>query len=162
MDRMQPEGTLTPAIPKRPSSTTLEVDDRAPDRADSKDEECGRTTVESMPKEDNFDWEESTENPRNWSWGKKWTATAIVSPIPPPKGGGLTFHQIAYYTFVSPLASSMMAPGLIQVAEVYHIHNETVAALSLSIFLLAFAIAPLVIAPISVSRSSHHLTPLTL
>jgi hypothetical protein len=25
------------------------------------------------------DWEEDSENPRNWSFGKKWTAVGIVS-----------------------------------------------------------------------------------
>ena len=45
------------------------------------------------------------------------------------------------YTFVAPLSSSMMAPGLLDVAELYHITNEVVIGLTLSIFLLSFALA---------------------
>ncbi|KAF8800960.1 MFS general substrate transporter [Phlegmacium glaucopus] len=79
------------------------------------------------------DWANDPDNARNWSSGKKWTATAIVS----------------FYTLVSPLASSMMAPGLPEIATKYGITNPSVIALTLSIFLLAFALGPLVLAPLS-------------
>ncbi|KAG6830112.1 hypothetical protein H0H92_002161 [Tricholoma furcatifolium] len=79
------------------------------------------------------DWETDPDNARNWSSRKKWTAVFIVS----------------LYTFVSPLASSMMAPGLEEVAEKYHITSATVAALTLSIYLLSFALGPLFLAPLS-------------
>ncbi|KAF4602212.1 hypothetical protein EYR40_005416 [Pleurotus pulmonarius] len=70
-------------------------------------------------------WNLDTANPRNWTFRKKWTAAGIVS----------------LYTFVSPLASSMMAPGLLQVAEQYHVTNPTTLAMTLSIFLLALYMA---------------------
>lgn len=43
----------------------------------------------------------------------------------------------------------MMAPGLPEVAIKYHIENESVISLTLSIFLLSFAIGPLFLAPLS-------------
>ncbi|KAJ8523509.1 hypothetical protein ONZ45_g32 [Pleurotus djamor] len=95
------------------------------------------TVIQNIPgdREDAIPaWEDDPENPRNWSLRKKWTTAAIVS----------------FYTFVSPLASSMMAPGLLQVADQYHVTNPTTLAMTLSIFLLAFALGPLVIAPLSV------------
>ncbi|KAF9034990.1 hypothetical protein BDZ89DRAFT_929586, partial [Hymenopellis radicata] len=57
---------------------------------------------------------------------------------------------VALYTFLSPLASSMMAPGLPTIG----ITNETVLALTLSVYLLSFAIGvgttqPLFLAPVS-------------
>ncbi|KAG5650905.1 hypothetical protein H0H81_010579, partial [Sphagnurus paluster] len=79
------------------------------------------------------DWEHDPANARNWSWGRKWTAVGIVS----------------LYTFVSPLASSMMAPGLGDVAIKYNIHSTSIIALTLSIYLLSFALGPLVLAPLS-------------
>jgi len=79
------------------------------------------------------DWEYDPMNPRNWSSVKKWTAIAIVS----------------LYTFVSPLGSSMMAPGLPKIAEKYGITNPTILAMTLSIFLISFALGPLVLAPLS-------------
>ncbi|KAI3619652.1 mfs multidrug [Moniliophthora roreri] len=79
------------------------------------------------------DWENDPMNARNWPKRKKWVAVFIVS----------------FYTFIPPLASSMMAPGLPQVAQEYGIENQTLIALTLSVFLISFAIAPLVLAPIS-------------
>ncbi|KAG1772835.1 multidrug resistance protein 4 [Suillus placidus] len=57
--------------------------------------------------------------------------------------------QVALYSFVTPLASSIMAPGLPDLAIKYGITNPTVTALTLSIFLLSFAIGPLFAAPLS-------------
>ncbi|KAF8214119.1 multidrug resistance protein 4 [Mycena galopus ATCC 62051] len=79
------------------------------------------------------DWQDDPENPRNWSSSKKWTSCAVVS----------------FYTFISPLASSIMAPGLPEVASKYHITGETIIALTLSIFLISFGVAPLFLAPLS-------------
>ncbi|KAJ6486473.1 major facilitator superfamily domain-containing protein [Mycena vitilis] len=79
------------------------------------------------------DWQDDDDNPRNWSSKKKWTSAAIVS----------------LYTFVSPLSSSIMAPGLPDIAAKYDITNETLLAMTLSIFLVSFGIAPLFLAPLS-------------
>jgi len=79
------------------------------------------------------DWECDPENPRNWPAGKKWRAVSAVS----------------FYSFVAPLASSMMAPGLPELAAKYQITNPTVIALTLCVFLISFALAPLILAPIS-------------
>ncbi|KAJ3554503.1 hypothetical protein NM688_g3076 [Phlebia brevispora] len=79
------------------------------------------------------DWEHDPRNPRIWDFWKKWRMVSIVS----------------FYTFVTPLASSMMAPALPKVSEHYHITSETIGAMTLSIFLLTFAIGPLFLAPLS-------------
>ncbi|KAG2359620.1 hypothetical protein BDR07DRAFT_1291932 [Suillus spraguei] len=79
------------------------------------------------------DWGDNPANPRNWSSAKKWTSTVIV----------------AMYTFLAPLASSIVAPGLSDVAIKFGITDTTVLALTLSIFLLSYAIGPLFAAPLS-------------
>ncbi|GAB1524082.1 hypothetical protein RhiTH_007234 [Rhizoctonia solani] len=78
-------------------------------------------------------WDEDPRNPRLWPGYRKWEAAAIVS----------------IYTLVSPLASSMIAPGLPEIAHAFGITNSTVAALTLSIFILAYAIGPLFVTPLS-------------
>ncbi|KAG2074476.1 multidrug resistance protein 4 [Suillus decipiens] len=83
--------------------------------------------------EDDPEWQHDPVNPRNWSPASKWTTTAIL----------------ALYTFVTPLASSIMAPSLPDLVIKYDITNPTVTALTLSIFLLSFAIGPLLTAPLS-------------
>ncbi|KAJ7739903.1 major facilitator superfamily domain-containing protein [Mycena metata] len=79
------------------------------------------------------DWQDDPQNPRNWSTSKKWASAGVVS----------------FYTFVSPLSSSIMAPGLPEIAAKYNITNETLIAMTLSIFLISFAIGPLFLAPVS-------------
>ncbi|EJD34585.1 MFS general substrate transporter, partial [Auricularia subglabra TFB-10046 SS5] len=80
-----------------------------------------------------LDWEQDPDNPRNWSTKKKWVSTGVVS----------------MYTLVAPLASSMLAPGLEDMARHYHITNQTVIGLVLSIFLVGFGIGPLIYGPLS-------------
>ncbi|KAF9525091.1 multidrug resistance protein 4 [Crepidotus variabilis] len=87
--------------------------------------------VEKGFEEDN--WDSDPDNPRNWVTYKKWTAVGIVS----------------FYTLFPPLASSMMAPGLPEVAQKYNITNPTILALTLSVFLISFSIGPLFFAPLS-------------
>ncbi|KAG1779832.1 major facilitator superfamily domain-containing protein [Suillus placidus] len=89
--------------------------------------------VENMAHDKVYDWEHDPANPRNWPPAKKWITTTLV----------------ALYTFVTPLASSIMAPGLLDVAIKFGITDPTVLALTLSIFLLSFAIGPLFAAPLS-------------
>ena len=90
------------------------------------------------------DWENDPENARNWSSARKWKATASVSAL---VFVYLVFElkvfsssQVSFYTFVSPLASTMMASDLPEIATKYGITNSSVSALTLSIFLLAIAL----------------------
>jgi len=53
------------------------------------------------------------------------------------------------YTIAAAIVSSMMAPALPDIKAQFHISSETEVALTLSIFLLSFAISPLVCAPLS-------------
>ncbi|KAG1779708.1 major facilitator superfamily domain-containing protein [Suillus placidus] len=78
-------------------------------------------------------WEHDPANPRNWPLAKKWITATIVS----------------MYTLVTPLASAIMAPGLPDLAIKFGITDPTVLALTLSIFVLSYAIGPLFAAPLS-------------
>lgn len=53
------------------------------------------------------------------------------------------------YTFVTPFASSIVAPAALAYNKDFGITNSTVASLTVSIFLLGFAIGPLFFAPLS-------------
>lgn len=79
------------------------------------------------------DWDHDPANPRNWPLAKKWITATIVS----------------LYTLVTPLASAIMAPGLPDLAIKFGITDSTVLALTLSIFVLSYAIGPLFVAPLS-------------
>ncbi|KAF3068013.1 Efflux pump vrtL [Trichoderma lentiforme] len=78
-------------------------------------------------------WRKSKDNPLNWPRSKKYQTIGLVS----------------FQAFISPLASSIMAPGLPELAEKYNIKSDTVLALTLTIYLLAWALGPLAFAPLS-------------
>ncbi|KAJ4466446.1 MFS general substrate transporter [Lentinula edodes] len=72
-------------------------------------------------------------SPSNWPQSRKWAATLIV----------------ALFTFVSPVASAMIAPGSQQVADEFGITSNVVLDMITSIFVLGFAIGPLLMGPLS-------------
>ncbi|KAK6465393.1 putative transporter C530 [Scheffersomyces coipomensis] len=73
------------------------------------------------------------EDPRNW-------------PIT-LKAGLIGF--VALYALVAPMSSSILSPAMSEIEEEFHITNEIIAAMVVSIQILAWAIGPLVIAPLS-------------
>ncbi|KAN0121135.1 MFS polyamine transporter [Russula decolorans] len=81
------------------------------------------------------DWDgpDDPENPRNWSFSKKWQATMVVSA----------------FTFISPVSSSMIAPASRQLAERFDIHSSVLIAMTVSVFVLAYAFGPLFLGPLS-------------
>ncbi|KAI0254463.1 MFS polyamine transporter [Lactifluus subvellereus] len=88
------------------------------------------------------DWNgpDDPENPRNWSFRKKWGATIIVSA----------------FTFISPVSSSMIAPASEQLAEHFNIHSTILLAMTTSVFVLAYALGPLLLAPLSELYGRSH------
>lgn len=72
-------------------------------------------------------------NPKNWPPKKKWATTACI----------------ASFTFLSPLASTMIAPALGQIERDFNITSELEGQITLSIFVLAYAIGPMVLGPLS-------------
>ncbi|PWY83416.1 MFS multidrug transporter [Aspergillus heteromorphus CBS 117.55] len=73
------------------------------------------------------------ENPKNWSMKKKWAAVVTVSS----------------FTFISPVSSSMVAPALSAISADFHITDEVISQLTLSVFVLAYAVGPLILGPLS-------------
>ena len=73
-----------------------------------------------------------TENPLNWTTGRKWMVTDVLSAT--------GFNRI--------MASTIMAPALSTIAHEFRM-SSTEAAMSMSIYLLATAFGPLLIGPLS-------------
>lgn len=80
-----------------------------------------------------WDGPDDPENPRNWSTKKKWITTLIVSG----------------YATVSPISSSILSPAVHKMSDDIGLTNTVLQSFSVSIFLLAWAICPLFLAPIS-------------
>ncbi|PBP25566.1 MFS multidrug transporter-like protein [Diplocarpon rosae] len=80
-----------------------------------------------------WDGADDTKNPKNWSYRRKWAATLIVSS----------------FTFISPVSSSMIAPAVNAISAEFNITNDVEKNMTLSIFVLAYAVGPLIYGPLS-------------
>jgi len=80
-----------------------------------------------------WDGPSDPDNPKNWPNRKKWAAVVVVS----------------FFTLISPVSSSMIAPALEAIGDELAIPSSIERALSLSIFVLAYAIGPLFMGPLS-------------
>ncbi|CAG8150910.1 unnamed protein product [Penicillium olsonii] len=85
------------------------------------------------PKLVTWDGDDDPGNPKNWTMKKKWAATITVS----------------LFTFISPVSSSMVAPALSSIATEFNVTDEVVSQLMLSVFVLAYAVGPLFLGPLS-------------
>ncbi|KAI1874036.1 uncharacterized protein JN550_002615 [Neoarthrinium moseri] len=72
-------------------------------------------------------------NPMNWSWQRKWTATILVS----------------CFTFISPFSSTMVTPVLDDISDDLNVTGSLKRQLIMAIFLLGYAQGPFVLAPLS-------------
>ena len=80
-----------------------------------------------------WDGPDDPGNPVNFSGAIKFVNVGIVSAL----------------TFITPLASSMFAPGVPQLMEEFHSSNESLAGFVVSVYVLGFAVGPLILAPAS-------------
>ncbi|KAI8254400.1 Efflux pump vrtL [Colletotrichum sp. SAR11_239] len=80
-----------------------------------------------------WDGPNDPRSPKNWPSKKKWAAVFCVS----------------FYTLLSPVSSSMVAPALEAIAHDLTIPSAFEQILVLSIFVLAYALGPLIWGPLS-------------
>ncbi|KAG0633914.1 major facilitator superfamily domain-containing protein [Tuber brumale] len=80
-----------------------------------------------------WDGPDDPQNPRNFPNAKKWTITLVIG----------------MYTFVSPFASSVAAPATQRYGAEFGITSPTIASMTVSIFLIGYAVGPLFMAPLS-------------
>lgn len=74
------------------------------------------------------------ENPLNFARSRKWFIVGLLSAI----------------TFMTPFASSILAPAITYLARDFGISNDlTMASMPVSIFLLGYAVGPLLLSPLS-------------
>ncbi|KAJ0426836.1 major facilitator superfamily domain-containing protein [Aspergillus carlsbadensis] len=76
---------------------------------------------------------EDPANPMNWTMRRKWGIIAMIS----------------FVTFLTPLASSMFAPGVAEVMQDFNTTSTILATFVVSVYILGFAFGPLIVAPLS-------------
>ncbi|KAH8425142.1 MFS transporter [Aspergillus melleus] len=84
---------------------------------------------------DQVDWDgpEDEENPFNWPRWKKMRQLVLM----------------AFNTFITPLASSMFAPGVADVMREFKSTDTMLASFVVSIYILGYMVGPFLIAPLS-------------
>lgn len=135
-EEVEEEGVIFGAIPAE-----HDLDQGAPEwhqtRGDDPEKGLQRkASSRQEPKDPNlvtWDGPDDPENPKNWTMRRKWMATFIVSS----------------FTFISPVSSSMVAPALAAMSRDLGVHQEVETSLMLSIFVLAYAVGPLLFGPLS-------------
>ncbi|KAF1362579.1 MFS general substrate transporter [Lizonia empirigonia] len=79
------------------------------------------------------DGPDDSQNPMNWKFSKKWGMVLLISVI----------------TFLTPLASSMFAPGVPEVMRDFHSTNDMLEGFMVLVYVLGFSFGPLMIALLS-------------
>lgn len=74
-----------------------------------------------------WDGDDDPQNPMNWPGTQRWGAVAVVSAI----------------TFLTPLGSSIFAPGVELVMEHFNSTSELYSGFVVSVYVLGFAFGPL-------------------
>ncbi|KAI1036553.1 hypothetical protein LB503_003381 [Fusarium chuoi] len=88
---------------------------------------------QSNPNVVDWDGPDDPEHPLNWSKAQKNLHVGIVS----------------LFTLAANLAATMFAPGAAELADEFNITNSTVTAMTVSLYVLGFALGPLLLAPLS-------------
>ncbi|OAL43343.1 MFS general substrate transporter [Pyrenochaeta sp. DS3sAY3a] len=100
-------------------------------------EECtGEAKDVTMVEDDNIvDWDgpNDPQNPMNWTVGKRYLHAVLISSI----------------ALVVNLGSTVFAPGAPLLMQELGVTSTTVGSLTVSIYVLGFAVGPLVLAPLS-------------
>ncbi|KAI1284329.1 major facilitator superfamily domain-containing protein [Xylaria sp. FL0933] len=107
-------------------------------KGDNEDTEANRMYTEKGSSDDDnniVDWDGPNDpaNPLNWSQAKKNVHIILVS----------------IFALTANLAATMFAPGAAQLSEEFHITNSVIETFTVNIYLLAFAVGPLFLAPLS-------------
>ena len=80
-----------------------------------------------------WDGQDDPQNPKNWSSRKRWSTTVLIS----------------LFMTVSPISSSMVAPALDAISSEFGFQSAFQSQATLSVFVLASLVGPLVISPLS-------------
>lgn len=135
--------TMSSAAEDPEKGPDLNASDDAEDKPKPEDTDVDKESAENRPNEEqpkddgpNIVWwngPDDPENPMNWPASKKYGILAILS----------------FLTLITPLGSSMFAPGVPQVMRDFHNSSVTLATFVVSIYILGFAFGPLFVAPLS-------------
>ncbi|KAM6535893.1 hypothetical protein FALCPG4_005420 [Fusarium falciforme] len=131
MARPESQRTLTPSVPGSESGKR-QTDEEAAVQSDNKEGEPSSSETQD-PNAVGWDGDDDPNNPMNWTPKKKWRCIGALSLM----------------TLLTPLGSSMFAPGVPDIMREFKDDNENIATFVVSVYVLGFAFGPLLAAPLS-------------
>ncbi|RKK93838.1 hypothetical protein BFJ71_g9411 [Fusarium oxysporum] len=112
---------------------SLDPEKHAKENSSVRDEEEGGSQTQSESDIVWWDGDKDRQNPYNFATWKKVLNCVLVSAL----------------TFVTPLASSMFAPGVPQLMVEFGSQSRELASFCVSVYVLGFAAGPMIFAPLS-------------
>ncbi|KAI2635546.1 major facilitator superfamily domain-containing protein [Xylaria nigripes] len=136
-DRRQNSLTASRTLSRHISETEVRdgfLNQRDPELAEQPVEKVDTTAPDpNNPNLVTWTGPDDPQNPKNWQISTKWAAVFTVS----------------LFALISPVSSSLVAPALGTIAKELDITQEFEQNLTLSVFVLAYAVGPLVWGPLS-------------
>lgn len=112
-----------------------EIEERYQNTYENRLPKDGEEFADYDPELVTWDGDDDPKNPRNWSKAQKCLQTFII----------------AIYTFISPMSSTMCSPAIHRIAPHVGLYSSFLQSFSISFMVLAWALGPLLIAPLSES-----------
>lgn len=128
-----PNGDAEKHVALEPIRTHSTIDDQLNDAASTISAPPLGDAIEDDPNVVFWDGPDDKANPKNWPMWRKWCTILIVSMI----------------TMVIALASSACSPGVPDIMDEFHEHSTVLSGFIVSVYVLGFAVGPLIIAPMS-------------
>ncbi|PNP78901.1 hypothetical protein FNYG_07766 [Fusarium nygamai] len=121
IERSASQPTLTPSC----TGSAAKKDEESPTKEE--------LTQDEDPNAVGWDGSDDPNNPMNWPAKKKWSCIGALSVM----------------TLLTPLGSSMFAPGVPDIMREFETSNRNIATFVVSVYVLGFAFGPLLAAPLS-------------
>ncbi|CAH0040810.1 unnamed protein product [Clonostachys rhizophaga] len=133
IDRPESQRTLTPSY--KPSEAGMKTTDEEAAASTTDNDNKGEASdvTADDPNAINWNGPDDPENPMNWAPRKKWICIGALSVM----------------TLLTPLGSSMFAPGVPDIMQEFKEFNSSIATFVVSVYVLGFAFGPLLAAPLS-------------
>ncbi len=96
-----------------------------------------------------WDGPEDAENPTNWTARRVVAIVTIVSTITLLRFVERTLARVCKLTGAALFASSIFAPGILQVLQDFESTSSELGSFIVSVFVIGYGFGPLIIAPLS-------------
>ncbi|KAK7421604.1 hypothetical protein QQX98_002071 [Neonectria punicea] len=133
LPRPESQRTLTPSEGSLTTDRPQTTDEEAARKVEPTKNESDASAPNDDPNAIGWDGPDDPQNPMNWPEKRKW----------------ITIGALSLMTLLTPLGSSMFAPGVPDIMREFGSSSANLATFMVSVYVLGFAFGPLLAAPLS-------------